>query len=346
MTTDIMKPHAVAVSARIVAKPGDPYAMTMGNVTRSTRRYVKESSNFSFTAALIGTMPIAVGPGLVVRDKPLLAGVIILAYLLMTVCAAFAFGWHRQHHMRDREDSKRRYVFTQRRNSLERYIDDLSARSTEERRTLHADVKRIAHDDETSDLAIDMVTRIATLHEEYQAATKDAGRADTSAIKQEASTALEAITQDAMARYADIDRRLRMRDDAKLEMVSRRFSEAARSVSSLPAITQALPPHSATAALQRLVGLGEDALAVDPDLVDGTGSRLDALVREHLPTLLRVHAEAARSPSSDLARVDGELEKGLEEIRAGIEDALARDAQRRFDRLVDQVAFLHMRREA
>jgi hypothetical protein len=69
-------------------------------------------------------------------------------------------------------------------------------------------------------------------------------------------------------------------------------------------------------------------------------------VREHLPTLLRVHAEAARSPSSDLARVDGELEKGLEEIRAGIEDALARDAQRRFDRLVDQVAFLHMRREA
>lgn len=343
MTTTIAKPN---IATRTITKPADPYAMTMGNVTRSTRRYVKESSNFSYTATMIGMMPIAIGPGLVARDKPLLAGVIILAYLLMTICAAFAFGWRHQHHMRDREDSERGYVFTQRRNSLERYINDLSTRSTEDRHALFTDVKRIAHDDETSDLAIDMITRMATLHEEYQAATKDAGRSDTSAIKQEASTALEAIIQGAMDRYADMERQLRARDDARLETVSRRFSQAARSVSNVPAAPEALPPPSAIAALQRLVGLGEDALAVDPDLVDGTGARLDALVQEHLPNLLRIHAEAARSPSSDLARVDAELEKGVEEIRAGVEDALAGDAQRRFDLLVDQIAFLRMRRGA
>lgn len=342
MTTAIMKPNT---ATHTIAKPADPYAMTMGNVMRSTRRHVKESSNFSFTATMIGIMPIAAAPGLVVRDQQLLAGVIILAYLLMTLCAAFAFGWHRQRNMREREDSERGYAFTLRRNSLERYITDLSTRSTEDRRSLFADVKRIAHDDETSDLAIDMVTRMATLHEEYQAATKDAGRSDTSAIKKEASMALEAITQGAMARYADLDRQLRARDDARMEMVSRRFLRAARSASGLPDTPQALPPHSAIAALQRLMGLGEDALAVDPDLVDGTGARLDALVREHLPNLLRIHADAARSPSSDLAKVDAELEKGLEEIGAGVEDALARDAQRRFDLLVDQVAFLRMRRQ-
>lgn len=99
------------------------------------------------------------------------------------------------------------------------------------------------------------------------------------------------------------------------------------------------------AVVTRLVVNAEEALAIDPDLVDSAGARIDALVRTHLPRLLQRHADiAAHAVIGDLAAADRDLDEGVELVRVSIEEAIAGLRHERGDALRSEVAFLRMRR--
>ena len=208
-------------------------------------------------------------------------------------------------------------------------------------RAIHAMIK----DEAAFDIADDMAFRLRDLHAAFDQAVADAGRSDITVIKAKAIEATVAIVETARKRHQDVEAAIRRADDARAPKVMRDFEEVARSISGLESTPTALPPPSASAALQRLIGLAEDALHVDPDLTDTNGARIDTLIREHLPRLLETHADAARSSASDLAAVDAQLAIGVEKVRASVERALSADAQARFDRLRTEVAFLTMRGE-
>jgi hypothetical protein len=99
------------------------------------------------------------------------------------------------------------------------------------------------------------------------------------------------------------------------------------------------------ALVTRLAANAEAALAIDPNLVDSAGARIDALVREHLPRLLQRHADLAiHARIGDLAAADRDLEEGVELVRISIEEAIAGLVHERADALRSEVAFLRMRR--
>lgn len=208
-----------------------------------------------------------------------------------------------------------------------------------------AGIQEIMRDADTHQLGDDLAIRMDTLHREMRQALVRIGRADSSSIRRDARDAAVALAEGAMGAYAKIVADLKRGDEERADTVTRRFAETARAVAGISTQPTALPPPSASAALQRITALAEDALAVDPDLVDDTGARLDSLVRVHLPRLLARHAEAARAARTDtLVDVDAELAQGVERIRASVDEAFARDARRRFDALREEVAFLSARR--
>lgn len=101
------------------------------------------------------------------------------------------------------------------------------------------------------------------------------------------------------------------------------------------------------AVVTRLAANAEAALAIDPDLVDSAGARIDALVRQHLPRLLQRHADLAlHARIGDLAAADRDLEEGVELVRTSIEEAISGLNHERADALRSEVHFLRMRRAA
>lgn len=99
------------------------------------------------------------------------------------------------------------------------------------------------------------------------------------------------------------------------------------------------------ARIGRILANAEKALAVDPDLMDDAGSRIDDLVRKHLPRLMQRHAEASKvRPVEELASIDADLDEAVELVRASVEEALSRlkDASR--DALRNEIGFLRLRR--
>lgn len=93
-----------------------------------------------------------------------------------------------------------------------------------------------------------------------------------------------------------------------------------------------------------ILRLCAQAIAIDPDMTDPAGGRIAPLVHEHLPRLLKRHAEATvGAASSDLARIDAELDEGLELVRAGVERALASVRSARRDALATELGFLRAR---
>lgn len=111
--------------------------------------------------------------------------------------------------------------------------------------------------------------------------------------------------------------------------------------------TQPLQRRAGTgrAHVDRLIAKAEEALAIDPDLVDANGARIDAAIREHLPRLLRRHAETAKHVRiEDLARTDALLDDGVEMIRTSVEEGLDGLRDERADALRTEIAFLRLRR--
>ena len=110
-----------------------------------------------------------------------------------------------------------------------------------------------------------------------------------------------------------------------------------------------LPPNTVTLTAEvksyaeKLVAIGRRALAVDPNLRDPGGARIDALVERHLPRLLSAHADAVRLSPSDRTRLDDELAHGLGVVKKALEQSMdeASDAAR--NQLLTEVRFLEMR---
>jgi len=99
------------------------------------------------------------------------------------------------------------------------------------------------------------------------------------------------------------------------------------------------------ARFDRLIAKGEEALSLDPNMVDAAGARLDAAFREHLPRLLKTHAESARHAKlEDLEETDRQLETGIEQIRSSLEEGLQTLRHEKADALRTEVAFLKLRR--
>jgi hypothetical protein len=93
-----------------------------------------------------------------------------------------------------------------------------------------------------------------------------------------------------------------------------------------------------------ILRLCAEALAIDPDMTDPDGGRIAPLVHEHLPRLLKRHAQASiGAPASELRTIDADLEQGLETVRAGVERALASSRSARRDALATELGFLRAR---
>lgn len=99
------------------------------------------------------------------------------------------------------------------------------------------------------------------------------------------------------------------------------------------------------ASMNRIVANAEAALAIDPDLTDAAGARLDALLDEHLPRLLERHADlSAHARIQDLGAADADLAKGLDLVAASIDEGLDGMNDERADALKTEVSFLRARR--
>lgn len=271
--------------------------------------------------------------------------ILVIAVVLCIIGGTVAVGWHMARTVPgERIAAWQRDIQEARRKARTAYSDMVDSRDPDWLKEFLG-IGVILDDEAATDVGDDLSLRLRDLADAHAHALQAAGRANVERINRDAMEAAKALVQAAMAAHAQIDDRIRTVDETRVPDITRSFAQTARSIAGLKSIPTALPPPSASAALQRLIGLAEDALAVDPDLVDGQGARVDALVRQHLPRLLERHAEAARSATGgDLSRIDARLAEGVEQVRESIEEALHADASRRFDLLETEVRFLRMRR--
>jgi hypothetical protein len=317
---------------------------TPARVLRYAGAYAMSNMVDGTTATIMAVAMLCVGLVSWVGAGVVAALVVVATMVLAILVWAIVAGWDRAANEHVREAERLAEEGEKARKAAGKAFDSLVSERNPAWPALYTDMRKLLADDAATGVANEMGIRLRDLNAAYEKAIKDAGRADTGTIRSEAEAAAIAIVGGAIRSHQDIDQRIRASDAVRAPDVTRRFAETARAVAGLPSVPTALPPPSASAALQRLIGIAEDALATDPDLVDSNGARIDTLVREHLPRLLERHAEAARSPSSNLTRVDAKLEEGVDEVRASIDEALAADAEARFDSLRTEVGFLRMRR--
>ena len=105
------------------------------------------------------------------------------------------------------------------------------------------------------------------------------------------------------------------------------------------------PPETAgSARLTRALDLCHQALLIDPDLADGSGTPLRPLLEQHVPDLLERHRLAsATADARNADEIDAELDQGISLVCAAIDEGLARIADDRRHALREQLAFLEMR---
>lgn len=108
--------------------------------------------------------------------------------------------------------------------------------------------------------------------------------------------------------------------------------------------THALPDLRGDLGAMRVAAAAEKAMAIDPELTDATGNRLDTLVREHLPRLMETHADMVSTPGSDASVAKAFLDKGLALVEKSVEEAITNLQGRKADALRTEVAFLVARR--
>jgi hypothetical protein len=103
--------------------------------------------------------------------------------------------------------------------------------------------------------------------------------------------------------------------------------------------------YAPTARIARIISTAERMLADHPDLVDGQGARIDALIRVHVPRLLDRHrAAAASSSSKDLEAVDAQLDSAIEKIRESVQEAARTAHDEAMEALSIELGFLSLRR--
>jgi len=105
-----------------------------------------------------------------------------------------------------------------------------------------------------------------------------------------------------------------------------------------------LPVFLGNARATRIAELARQVLLEDPNLQDSSGSPLRKLIEEHMPRLLATHRDnAATARTSDIAEIDGALDRGLDIVARELGEALDRIADRKLDDLRTELRFLESR---
>lgn len=107
---------------------------------------------------------------------------------------------------------------------------------------------------------------------------------------------------------------------------------------------QAKSRRTGHADTDRLIDLAESTLTDKPDLVDGVGSSVATLVREHLPRLVEVHRRAVKGASEqDRAKADETFRRSLAKASSSVYEALAAYQRQRTEELEIEARFINER---
>jgi hypothetical protein len=215
----------------------------------------------------------------------------------------------------------------------------------------HVDARSVieSKDPAMSELTRQTVIRLATVRDSYDRSKDNLGSSPKDEIDSMAREAVLSIVQDAIVKRDAI----LVDGDPDSGSAARNIAITMRGELEKAALlgSKDRPPDhvlsagTGRATIDRLVMKAEEALAIDPDMVDAAGARVDAAIRKHLPRLLKAHSEAARHARvEDLSEADENLKTGVEQIRASLEEGLQTLRHEKADALRTEVGFLKLRR--
>lgn len=139
--------------------------------------------------------------------------------------------------------------------------------------------------------------------------------------------------------------RVRVGHRAEAAYAAWRLREAAQLLTGITPPPISPPPEmNGSARLTHALRLCHQALQIDPDLTDLSGTPLRPLLERDLPELLRRHRQASDTADArDTDVIDAELEEGISRICGAIDEGLSRIASDSRNALREQLAFLEMR---
>ncbi len=145
--------------------------------------------------------------------------------------------------------------------------------------------------------------------------------------------------------HRDVPHRIQANRRSQTAFRSWSRRQTANVLDGLPPIGIAPPPTTGgSARLTRALALCHQALLIDPDLADHSGTPLRPLLEDHVPELLSRHRLATQTADArEIASIDGDLERGISRICGAIDEGLSRIADDRRNALREQLAFLEMR---
>jgi len=148
--------------------------------------------------------------------------------------------------------------------------------------------------------------------------------------------------------HDSIGTRLRLRRRAEAAYAAWRLNETVQLLAGItPPPISAPPDMTGSARLTQALRLCHQALQIDPDLQDLSGTPLRPLLERDVPELLRRHRLASDTADArDTDAIDAELEQGISRICGAIDEGLSRIASDRRNALREQLAFLEMRHPA
>jgi hypothetical protein len=194
-----------------------------------------------------------------------------------------------------------------------------------------------------------MILRLSAVHTAYSRSINDLGSAPRVEVEQIASDAVAAIVRESIEERANLLGSTGMTpDDISRSVTDRMRQDVSKAMAmGAPKTDDGISTGTGHARIDRLVAKARETLAIDPDITDSTGARVDAAFNEHLPRLLKAHAESARHARiEDLGETDRQLEIGVEQIRSMLEEGLQTLRHEKADALRTEVGFLKLRRAA
>jgi len=203
------------------------------------------------------------------------------------------------------------------------------------------------HRKETAEIRRRAVSTICAIGQAYDKARAELDTADATRVDADAASAV--MTTIALARrdVSGVEMEIRERDATVALPVAEEFSVRMAQLASGTATVTGSPKPAVigNAVASRIVENARKALEIDPDMTDDAGARIDTLVDEHLPSLLKRHADAARHARvEDLVSINADLENGIELIRRSVEEGLSRIRTTKAEALRTEIAFLKSRR--
>lgn len=201
----------------------------------------------------------------------------------------------------------------------------------------------------SSDLRRRTVMRIASIQQAFQRSLGRLGTASKDEAMKLRNEAIRAVAKEAVREHEALLQDMRDRDARGAGSAIDLLRDEITGLLSIgsDAKSPIMIPHVGTgrAHVDRLISKAEEALAIDPDMTDRQGARVDAAIHEHLPRLLQRHADTAKQARvEDLAETDRMLDEGVELIRLSVEEGLEGLRHEKADALRTEIGFLRLRR--